>query len=64
MDEDLELADTPEDDDDRTLLERLRDTGVGLEDPNIAGDPHPDDGAGEESLIEEAEPGEEDTIEP
>jgi hypothetical protein len=63
MTDDPELADTAGDDH-KTLLERLRDTGVGMEDPNIAGDPHPDDDGDEDSLVEYAEPGEEDTIEP
>ena len=53
--------------DDESLLERLRDTGVGVEDPNIVGDAGPVDvapGSDGESLIVEAEPGEEDTIKP
>ena len=45
---------------DKSLMDRLRDTGVGLEDPNIAGDPEGDDDDG--SAIEVAEPGEESSI--
>lgn len=53
--------------DDDSLLDRLRDTGVGVEDPNIVGDAGPVDvapGSDGDSLIVEAEPGEEDTIKP
>jgi hypothetical protein len=53
--------------DDESLLDRMRDTGVGVEDPNIVGDAGPVDvapGSDGESLIVEAEPGEEDTIKP
>ena len=30
-----------EDDDDPSLMDRLRGSGVGVEDPDIVGDPHP-----------------------
>ena len=56
-----------EEHDDESLLDRMRDTGVGVEDPNIVGDAGPVDvapGSDGESLIVEAEPGEEDTIKP
>ena len=55
------------DHDDESLLDRMRDTGVGVEDPNIVGDVGPVDvapGSDGESLIVQAEPGEEDTIKP
>ena len=48
---------------DKSLFERLRETGVGLEDPNIAGDPDGDDDDQEVDLIEEAEPGDDRPIE-
>jgi hypothetical protein len=50
---------------DESLIERLRETGVGVEDPNIVGDAGPVDvapGSDGDPLIVEAEPGEEDTI--
>jgi len=53
--------------DDEGVIDRMRDTGVGTEDPNIVGDVGPVDippGSDGDSLIEEAEPGEEDTIQP
>ena len=53
--------------DDESLLDRMRDTGVGVEDPNIVGDAGPVDvapGSDGDPLIVEAEPGEEDTIKP
>jgi hypothetical protein len=52
---------------DESLLDRMRDTGVGVEDPNIVGDAGPVDvapGSDGDPLIVEAEPGEEDTIKP
>lgn len=42
--DDGELEDPLEEDDDDedpSLLDRLRGTGVGVEDPDIVGDPHP-----------------------
>jgi len=50
-----------------SLLDRMRDTGVGVEDPNIVGDAGPVDvtpGSDGDPLIVEAEPGEEETIKP
>ena len=55
------------DHDDESLIDRMRDTGVGTEDPNIVGDAGPVDvapGSDGDDLIVEAEPGEEDTIKP
>ena len=52
---------------DESLLDRMRETGVGVEDPNIVGDAGPVDvapGSDGDPLIVEAEPGEEDTIRP
>jgi hypothetical protein len=48
-----------EDHEDETLLDRLRDTGVGVEDPNIVGDAGPVDvapGSDGDELIQEADP--------
>jgi hypothetical protein len=48
-----------EDHDDETLLDRLRETGVGVEDPNIVGDAGPVDvapGSDGDELIQEADP--------
>ena len=53
--------------DEEPLVDRMRDSGVGVEDPNIVGDVGPVDvapGSDGDSLIVEAEPGEEDTIKP
>jgi hypothetical protein len=33
--------DREDDDDDPSLMDRLRGSGVGVEDPDIVGDPHP-----------------------
>ena len=44
---------------DEGLIDRMRDTGVGVEDPNIVGDAGPVDvapGSEGEDLIQEAEP--------
>ena len=44
---------------DEGLLDRMRDTGVGVEDPNIVGDAGPVDvapGSDGEPLIQEADP--------
>ena len=44
---------------DEGLLDRMRDTGVGVEDPNIVGDAGPVDvapGSEGEALIQEADP--------
>ena len=57
----------PEEHEDESLIDRMRDTGVGVEDPNIVGDVGPVDvapGSDGDPLIVEAEPGEEDTIKP
>jgi hypothetical protein len=46
-------------DEDETLLDRLRHTGVGVEDPNIVGDAGPVDvapGSDGDELIQEADP--------
>jgi hypothetical protein len=46
-------------DEDETLLDRLRHTGVGIEDPNIVGDAGPVDvapGSDGDELIQEADP--------
>ena len=40
-DEDLTGEDDAEDTEDESLLDHLRGSGVGLEDPNIVGDPTP-----------------------
>ncbi|MCU1380698.1 MAG: hypothetical protein JWN29_3681 [Acidimicrobiales bacterium] len=48
-----------EDHEDETLLDRLRETGVGVEDPNIVGDAGPVDvapGSDGDELIQEADP--------
>ena len=48
------------------VMDRLRHTGVGVEDPNIVGDVGPVDvapGGDGESLIQEAEPGDDRPIE-
>ena len=50
-----------------SVIDRMRESGVGTEDPNIVGDAGPVDvapGSDGDSLIQEAEPGEEDTIIP
>jgi hypothetical protein len=52
--------------DDETLLDRMRDTGVGVEDPNIVGDAGPVDvapGGDGEPLIQEADPDDDRPIE-
>ncbi len=49
--------DTPEDDasrDDDSLIDRMRDSGAGLADPNIVGDPEP--GLVEEQAAEDEPP--------
>ena len=54
-------------DEDEGLIDRMRDTGVGVEDPNIVGDAGPVDvapGSDGEPLIQDAEPGDEKTIKP
>jgi hypothetical protein len=53
--------------DDESVIDRMRESGVGTEDPNIVGDAGPVDvapGSDGDDLIQEAEPGEEDTIIP
>ena len=48
-----------EHDEDESLIDRMRDTGVGVEDPNIVGDAGPVDvapGTDGEELIQEADP--------
>ena len=56
-----------EEHDHESLLDRMRETGVGVEDPNIVGDVGPVDvapGSDGDPLIVEAKPGEEGTIKP
>ena len=56
-----------EEQEDESVLDRMRDSGVGVEDPNIVGDAGPVDvapGSDGDPLIVEAESGEEDTIKP
>ena len=54
MDEpDQESGEQPEDDD-RSILDRMRDTGVGVDDPNIVGDPEP--GIVEEQVADDEAP--------
>jgi hypothetical protein len=63
---DEEVADAPAEEH-HSLVDRMRHSGVGVEDPNIVGDVGPVDvapGSDGEPLIVEAEPGEEDTIRP
>lgn len=51
---------------DETLLDRMRETGVGVEDPNIVGDVGPVDvapGNDGEDLIQEADPDDDRPIE-
>ena len=60
-DDELEL----DDEHDESLVDRMRGSGVGVEDPNIVGDVGPVDvapGSDGDPLIVEAEPGEEHTI--
>jgi hypothetical protein len=55
-----------QDHDDETLLDRMRETGVGVEDPNIVGDAGPVDvapGNDGEDLIQEADPDDDRPIE-
>jgi len=40
-DDDVVRDETGRAEDDESLIDRLRGTGVGVEDPNIVGDPHP-----------------------
>ena len=40
--------------DDDSVIDDMRDTGVGVEDPNIVGDPHP--GIVEEQIAEDEPP--------
>lgn len=50
--------DTPDDDEardpDESLVDRMRDSGVGVEDPTIVGDPHP--GVVDEHVAEDEPP--------
>ena len=39
-DDDLDEA-TEDDDEDRSIIDRMRGSGVGVEDPDIVGDAHP-----------------------
>jgi len=64
---DVTPEDEPVEDEDRSLIDRLRGTGVGVEDENIVGDVGPTDvapgadpdGSGDgDALFEEAGPGE------
>lgn len=43
MSDDATAAADPEGPEDKRLLDRLRDSGVGTQDPNIVGDAGPDD---------------------
>lgn len=56
-----------EDERDESVIDRMRESGAGTEDPNIVGDAGPVDvapGSDGDAIIEEVEPGEEDTIQP
>jgi len=56
-----------EEQEDESVLDRMRDSGVGVEDPNIVGNAGPVDvapGSDGDPRIAEAEPGEEGTIKP
>ena len=61
------VAGMERDDHDEGLLDRMRDTGVGVEDPNIVGDAGPVDvapGTDGEALIQEADPDDDRPIKP
>jgi len=57
----------PMEPDEKSLIDRMRDSGVGVEDPNIVGDVGPVDippGSDGEALIQEADPDDDRPVEP
>ena len=54
MDEPEQDTGEQSEDDERSLLDRMRDTGVGVDDPNIVGDPEP--GIVEDQVAEDEPP--------